>query len=370
MSGDAWSVTLACLRFGADTLAARALKELVRGIEAPGPELIPALAGAIGIPIGTRGEQLKIAERFARAGLASADAAGLVPVPWFHHEYPPLLREIADPPIVLWRGGRADALLDRPAVAIVGSRDATPTALAVARRLGRGLAEAGLAVVSGLARGIDGAAHEGALAAHGTTVAVLGCGADVVYPAAHRGLMSRVRESGAVISEFLPGTPPRAHHFPQRNRIISGLCQAVIVAQASMRSGSLITARMALEQGRDVFAVPGTVASGQFGGCHALIKDGATLVETVEDVLDALKLDHPLEPRAISTDKSIEMSKLETAMAVGEPYTVDDLAVRTGMPAPELLAELGALEVSGIVGRVAGAGFVKFDKSAIGEGHG
>jgi DNA processing protein len=364
-----WPLTLAGLRFGADTRAARLLKELSPNAGAPGPQLIERLADALAIPPNARREQVRQARRHAESALARGAASDLVPLPWFHDEYPPLLREIVDPPIVVWRAGSADAL-DRPAVAIVGSRRATPAGLAVARRLAFGLADAGLVIVSGLALGIDGAAHEGALAAAGTTVAVLGCGADVVYPRAHRDLMARVRQSGALFSEFPPGMPPRSHYFPLRNRIISGLCRAVIVAEASVRSGSLITARMALEQGRDVLAVPGSVASGQFCGCHALIKDGAPLVETVDDVLENLGEAGRAQPRAMITGKPRPMSQLEAAMAVGEPYTVDDLAQRTGLTAQDLLAELGALELAGIVGRVAGSGFVKFDKSAIGEGHG
>lgn len=365
----AWLLTLASLRFGADTTAARLLKEITRDVDVPRPDLIARLAEALEIPPGSRGEQLRRAERYGRAALERGAANGLQPVPWFADDYPPLLREIVDPPIVLWRAGVAASLL-RPAVAIVGSRRATPAGLAVARRLAEGLVGAGFVIVSGLARGIDAAAHEGALAAGGTTVAVLGCGADVVYPSEHRALVSRVRATGAVVSEFHPGTPPLAHHFPLRNRIISGLCRAVIVAQASMRSGSLITARMALEQGREVLAVPGTVTSGQFAGGHALIKDGAGLVETVEDVLRALGCVVTAHARASNTDKPIEMSKLEGSMAVGETYSVDELAERTGLAGHQLLAELGALELAGIVGRVPGAGFVKFDKSAIGEGHG
>lgn len=365
----AWPLTLASVRFGADTRAARMLKDLTRDTPVPGPELIGKLADVLEIPPQVRPEQLRQAEAHGREALARGAAQDLVPIAWFDDGYPQLLREIIDPPIVLWRSGSAEPLL-RPAVAIVGSRRATPAGLAVARRLAEGVAEAGFVIVSGLARGIDAAAHEGALAAGGSTVAVLGCGADVVYPREHRVLVSRVRASGAVVSEFPPGTPPRAHHFPLRNRIISGLCQAVIVAQASMRSGSLITARMALEQGREVLAVPGAVTSGQFAGCHALIKDGATLVETVEDVLRALGCVVTAQARATRPRNPSKMSRLERVMAVGETYSVDDLAERSGLAGHELLAELGTLELAGIVGRVPGAGFVKFDKSAIGEGHG
>jgi DNA processing protein len=225
-------------------------------------------------------------------------------------------------------------------------------------------------VVSGLARGIDAAAHQGALDVNGRSIAVLGSGGDCVYPPEHRALADRLAVTGAVITEFPPGTRPLPHHFPMRNRVISGLCRAVIVVEASERSGSLITARSALEQGRDVLAVPGNVVSGQYSGCHALIKDGAPLVETVEDVLAALG--EPSRTAKTSSDarKGHEISRLEAEMAAGEPYSLDDLAARTGLVPSALLAELGALEVAGRIVRVPGAGFVKVDKSVIGGGHG
>lgn len=323
----------------------------------------------LGVPPHQHSAVLRRAEARADDALKSARESGLLAVPWFDTRYPSLLREIPDPPVVLWVAGLASSL-NRTAVAIVGSRRAAPASIHVARRLAQGLADAGLVVVSGLARGVDGAAHQGALDAGGATVAVLGCGADVVYPRDHRALADNVRKQGAIVSEFPPGTEPLAHHFPLRNRIISGLCRAVIVIEASERSGSLITARAALDQGRDVLAVPGNVASGQHCGCHALIKDGAALVETVEDVLHCLGWAAGPSSGAGSHRKLNTDSKLEAAMAVGETYTVDELAARTGLAGPALLAELGALEVAGIVGRAPGAGFVKFDKSAIGERNG
>jgi DNA processing protein len=255
-------------------------------------------------------------------------------------------------------------------LAIVGSRRATPAGLTVARTLAKGVVEAGLVVVSGLARGIDAAAHQGALDGGGRTIAVLGCGGDMTYPSEHRGLANRILAAGAIVTEFPPGTPPLPHHFPQRNRIISGLCRAVVVVEASDRSGSLITARMALEQGRDVLAVPGNVASGQYAGSHALIKDGAPLVETVRDVLNALGVECSGGQAPENVRRSCEMSKLEAVMAIGEPYSIDELAARSGLETGALLAELGILEIAGRIGRVPGAGFVKVDKSAIGEGHG
>ena len=264
-----------------------------------------------------------------------------------------------DPPILLWFRGLLDAIRV-PGVAIVGSRDASPLSVMVARRLGRDLAAAGISVVSGMARGVDAAAHEGALDA-GRTIGVLGCGIDIDYPRGHRPLADRIARTGLILSEFEPGRQPRASHFPMRNRIISGLSRAVVVVEASERSGSLITARMALEQGRDVLAVPGAVASGRHRGCHALIKDGARLVETVDDVLDEIGWSRGSNPAVDISSKSFVLNEIEQAMAPGEAYTVDDLATQTGRQASDLLADLGALELAGRVTRVAGGGFLRLD---------
>ena len=363
-----WALALSLLRFGADTRTARALKGLTQETRLEST-LHERLAEALRIPPAEQSRRWADAQRWAAGALARGARAQLALLPWFDLQYPGLLREIVDPPIVLWRQGDAGGL-DQPAVAIVGSRRATPAGLTVARTLARGVAEAGLVVVSGLARGIDAAAHQGALDGGGRTIAVLGCGGDVMYPGEHRVLADRIRAAGAIVTEFPPGTPPLQHHFPLRNRIISGLCRAVIVVEASDRSGSLITARMALEQGRDVLAVPGSVASGQYSGCHALIKDGAPLVETARDVLEALGMDPSGVPAQENVGRACEMSKLEAVMAAGEAYGIDELAARTGLEAAALLAELGALEIAGRIGRVPGAGFVKVDKSAIGEGNG
>ncbi len=187
----------------------------------------------------------------------------------------------------------------------------------------------------------------------------------MVYPREHERLAAAIAAAGAVVSEFPPGTPPLPHHFPLRNRVISGLARAVVVLEASARSGSLITARAALEQGRDVLAVPGSVLSGRSSGCHALIKDGAPLVETVEDVLAVMGWTPAgAESERVVDDKSCRMSGLERAMALGEVYTVDELAAKTGQSVQELLSELGRLEVGGRLARVAG-GFVRLDESGM-----
>jgi DNA processing protein len=304
------------------------------------------------------GRASMLAEARARAGKALADAArlGISAISLTDGRYSPWLREIVDPPSVLWIRGEI-RVFDRPAIAVVGSRQATPAGLQMGRQLGEGLAAAGLIVVSGLARGVDGASHEGALAAGGVTVGVLGCGPDLVYPTEHRDLAARVASSGGVISEFPPGTSPQPHHFPLRNRIISGLSRAVVVIEAGERSGSLITARMAMEQGRDVLVVPGNVLSGRNRGGHALIKDGAHLVESVEDVLAELGLYRGIDNRGIDkfrADNLVTENELSRRMAIGETYDADTLAGLTGWDVSRLLSELAALELAGAVRRSAG----------------
>ncbi len=224
----------------------------------------------------------------AAAGRALAHAATLgYHAVWpAHPAYPALLRTIVDPPLLLWVWGDP-ALLEGPAVALIGSRLASAAGREVAFQLAADLAAAGVVVASGFARGIDAAAHRGALTT-GRSLAVLGCGLDQPYPSDHGPLGRELAASGALISEFPPGAPPLAHHFPLRNRTLSGLCRAVVVVQAAKRSGSLITARLALEQGREVMAVPGDVRTGTNAGGHALIRDGARLVERASDILEEL----------------------------------------------------------------------------------
>ena len=350
-SGIEEMVALSLLRLGPDTAAARHFKELAES----GAWSLGKLADRLERRPGARATLIQRARLLAGPALAEAARLGLSILTQPSPDYPDRLRQIPDPPIVLWVRGERE-IVHGPAVAIVGSRSATPTGIAVSVRLGRELAEAGLVVVSGLARGIDGAAHRGALDAGGRTLGVLGSGVDVIYPREHAALAEEMRARGAIVSELAPGTPPRAGHFPLRNRIISGLAHAVVVVEASERSGSLITARAALEQGRDVLAVPGNVISGRHRGCHALIKDGARLVETVDDVLDELKWPRLATPEPAAT---LQLSGLEGTMAAGEPYSVDELAQATGRPVHELLAELGALEIAGRVARRAGSVFVR-----------
>src|SRR3990167_4268280 len=204
-------------------------------------------------------------------------------------DFPRKLLQIPDPPVLLYVTGDT-RLLGAPSLAIVGSRNATQQGMTNAERFARALSEAGLAIVSGLALGIDAAAHRGGLSGRGSTIAVLGCGANVVYPLGNEPLFAQIAENGAIVSEFPLGTPPARENFPRRNRLISGLSRGCLVIEAALASGSLITARLASEQGRDVFAVPGSIHSPHSKGCHALIKQGAKLVESARDVLEELGL--------------------------------------------------------------------------------
>jgi DNA processing protein len=289
----------------------------------------------------------------AAAALGKAAARRIRAVALTDAEYPASLRSIADPPLVLWVAGRM-GIFSVPAVAIVGSRAASPASLDVADRLGHDLSAAGLAVSSGLARGCDAAAHRGALAAKGPTIAVLGCGADVVYPPEHRRLYECICDEGAVVAELPPGTPPLPMHFPQRNRIISGLSRAVVVVEATERSGSLITAACALEQGRDVLAVPGSIANDRHRGCHALLRDGARLVEDAADVLDELGLAGGCMTRGCQAIADPLLNLL-----ANEDGDLDGLAERSGLDVAALLRRLLALELAGHVRRVSGGRFVR-----------
>ena len=290
----------------------------------------------------------------AADAITRAAAGGMHLVGWDDASYPAALSAIADPPPVLWVRGNPDALTAR-AVAIVGSRAGTPYALTVAERLAADLASRGIVIVSGLARGVDSAAHRGALGADGVTVAVLGCGVDVTYPAEHRDLVRDIAAGrGAVISELVPGTPPQQQFFPLRNRIISGLSQAVLIVEAGEKSGSLITARCALEQGREVLAVPGNVLSGRNRGGHALIKDGAKIVETADDILEELGVPSPRRPGTNAPEDPVL-----AGLPAGEPCDLDVLVERTGLQSSRLLPRLFELELAGLIRRVGGGRFAR-----------
>jgi DNA processing protein len=357
------------------------------------------LADAVDGRLATALESLRSPERpamlrqDAAAVLDIAQRAGIMPLAWDAADYPSALKTIPDPPLVLWVKGTA-AEWDRPAVAIVGARAASPPSREIAREIGEGLARAGVMVVSGLARGCDGAAHQGALAAAGLTVAVLGCGVDITYPPEHDGLARAIAATGALVSELAPGTPPLPHHFPLRNRIIAGLSRAVVVIEAHERSGSLITAACALEQGRDVMVVPGSVRSGRNRGAHALLKDGAALVECAADVLNELgaavppcrsaavraavppdcsaaPLDSGTEARtaapphcstAARTAAPLHGGTAAQILAVLDPddgADLDDLQGMTGLDVSALTRHLTELELAGLAVRQPGGRFVR-----------
>lgn len=266
--------------------------------------------------------------------------------------YPRTLLEIHDPPLLLYCKGRR-SLLGAPALAVVGSRNATPSGRTTARAFSTALSNAGLSIVSGLALGIDAASHEGGLAGASASIAVTGTGLDMVYPARNRALAHRLAAEGLLVSEFAPGTPAAAHHFPRRNRLISGLARGVLVVEAALQSGSLTTARYALEQGREVFAIPGSIHSPVSRGCHALIKQGAKLVETADDVLEELGLAAPASRRPVAAREDDAV-----LAALGhDPAELDTLSARTGLAPQALATRLLELELDGRVARLPGGRF-------------
>ena len=265
--------------------------------------------------------------------------------------YPQSLLEIPDPPSVLYIRGNP-ALLQSPGIAIVGSRNATPQGLKTAESFAQALAGRGFAIISGLALGIDAAAHRGALTTEGATIAVIGTGADRIYPARNKELALAIARHGTIVSEFPLGTPAIAANFPRRNRIISGLSRGVLVVEAAPESGSLITARLAAEQGREVFAIPGSIHSPVARGCHKLIKQGAKLVETAQDILEELGGDpEPRDvPDLVKTSGNDDLLK-----ALGHvPCELDELVDRTGLSADLLLGELLTLELDGLIATLPG----------------
>jgi DNA processing protein len=285
------------------------------------------------------------------AVVAAARRRGMAVIVWAEARYPARLRTIADPPPALFVRGTLD---EAPAVAIVGSRRATPYGRAAAGRLAFDLARAGITVVSGLARGIDAAAHEAALDGGGRTIAVLGCGADVTYPREHRRLAERIVAAGALMSEFAPGTPPLPGHFPRRNRLISGLALGVVVVEGTADSGALVTVDYALEQGRDVFAVPGSIFSERSRAPHRLLREGARLVEDAEDILEEVGLRGAVQERSGASPPSppgaAGADEADVLAALGQgPLPFDDVVDGTGLPAARVAAALTLLELRGLV---------------------
>jgi len=280
---------------------------------------------------------------------------GIRVVPIEDPDYPAWLRRIHEPPPRLWARGRLVADEGDRSVAIVGARAATPLGVSFARTLACDLAAAGLTIVSGLARGIDTAAHQGALDACGRTVALLGSGIDAVYPRENARLADAIAANGALVSEFPPGTPPLQSHFPRRNATIAGWSRLVVVVEAGVRSGALITARLALDEGRDVMAVPGHPSQPSCAGTNALLRDGAALVRDAGDVLAELGLSpHVAPPRDTAGDDPVL-----ACFRRGVPSGVDEIAGRVACPVPALLARLSELELSGALRRLAGGLFVR-----------
>ncbi|WP_277186642.1 DNA-processing protein DprA [Caballeronia sp. BR00000012568055] len=285
-------------------------------------------------------------------------------------DYPQALLTMPDPPPLLYAKGRLELLQSR-AVAIVGSRHATPQGLEDARRFARALSDAGLAVASGLAVGIDAAAHRGALLGRSGTIAVVGTGLDLVYPSVNRDLAHEIARDGVILSEWPLGTPARSANFPQRNRLIAGLSSGVLIVEAAMRSGSLITARLANEMGRDIFAMPGSIHSPLSRGCHRLIKQGAKLVETPEEVLEEFGITRAASkaPKPVSASwASARLSATEDAnrvlAAIGHsPVTLEILAHRTELDGAALQAALLQLELEGHICALPGGRFTAIERS-------
>ena len=276
-------------------------------------------------------------------------------------DYPRMLLQTPDPPTLLYASGRLE-LLQRPCIAIVGSRNATPRGIQDAEALARAISDNGVCVASGMARGIDAAAHRGALRGGGSSIAVLGTGIDLVYPRGHEELAQSLAQRGCLISELPLGMHPDRWNFPRRNRLISGLSRGVVVVEAAPESGSLITARLAVQQNRDVFAVPGSIHAPHSKGCHALIKDGAKLVETAADVLEECGFAPPPAPHAPAAQPA-RAHPLLHAMGFA-PMCVDELVALTGLHAGDVAAQLSRLEIDGRVKPLGGGRFQRQEGSA------
>jgi DNA processing protein len=352
---EAWASLQLTQGLGTRTLVAL-LKHFGGAVEvraAPRRSLVKAASAEVATAI-ERGPDPGVLEN----ALAWLSGSGHWLIAWDDPDYPRALLAIPDPPPVFYYLGRRE-LLNRPAVAIVGSRNATPQGLEHAEAFGAALSAAGLTIVSGLATGIDAAAHRGGLAAAGGSLAVVGTGVDRYYPPANRALQQRLERDGGVASEFALGTPPLPENFPRRNRVISGLARGVLVVEATLNSGSLITARLAAEQGREVFAIPGSIHSPFSKGAHRLIRDGAKLVETALDVLEELQLEPNASSGAVPppSDPSVVVSEAASRVlsALGhDPAGIDQLSERSGLAAEVIAAALVELELAGMVVGLAG----------------
>jgi len=350
--------------------------------------LIPGLGGetfrrllqSFGVPENIYASGVGALDKVVRAPIASAIAAGpdtdaIAPtLTWledpFNHivtladpDYPRGLLEMSDPPPLLYVKGRRE-LLNHPALAIVGSRNATPQGLANAEHFAHFLSDSGLCIISGMALGIDGAAHRGALQGASSSIAVVGTGLDIVYPARHRDLAHELAQRGALISEFAIGTPSKAQNFPRRNRIISGLSRGCLVVEAALQSGSLITARLASEQGRDVFAIPGSIHSPLAKGCHYLIKQGAKLVESAQDILEELGYPAVAAP-TLTCEPYAEITGEKKLMhCLGfDPVSIDTLVACSGLTSDSVCAILLSMELGGHASSLPGGLFQRSNKN-------
>jgi DNA processing protein len=338
------------VRFCTPELVFSATPQQLGEVEGVGGKMAAMLAG---------GAQVKVARQKAAQMIQQSVELGYSVICPEDRLYPERLRHAEDAPVVLYCHGNV-CLLTMPTVAIVGSRAATSYGKRVSFELGRELARHGIGVVSGMAMGIDGEAHRGALAGGGKTIGILGCGIDVIYPHQHKKLFQEVAESGVLISEYPPGTPPDAFRFPERNRIISGIASGTVVVEASLKSGSLITARLALDQGRDVFAVPGRIDSAKSQGTHRLLQQGAKLVNSVNDILE----EFDMAELSAAAEKSAHAGACKVELQEGEekllscldvyPVTIDELVQESGYDTSTVFQMLLRLELQGVIRQLPG----------------
>lgn len=346
-----------------------ALRNLLRAIGLPGRVFAASRADLVAIAGEERAQAILRARndaeitQQAEMALQWAAGAGNAIVTLADDDYPRSLLEVADPPPMLYLKGRRE-LLARPAIAVVGSRNATAQGMANAEAFARTLSGAGYTIVSGQALGIDAAAHRGGLAGPGSTIAVIGTGPDIVYPARNRDLAHAIAADGLIVSEFAIGTPALSSNFPRRNRIISALSRGVLVVEAALRSGSLITARLAGEQGRDVFAIPGSIHSPLSKGCHQLIKQGAKLVDSASDVLEELGVAGKPAAVAESASPTAAASDAGSALLAAMGYDAvgfDALLERSGLVPETLSALLLELELDGRISQLPGGRFQRLE---------
>ncbi|MGC8862283.1 MAG: DNA-processing protein DprA [Armatimonadota bacterium] len=363
MNGSELRAWLRLSRLELMPTVARALLDRFGSAEAVFAASESELAAVDGLTEKARQKLLGPAPAAIERDLKLIDEMQVALIPISSDEYPERLKHIYDPPVLLYCRGRLTEA-DATAVAMVGSRRATFYGTSVAEKIARDLASSGVTIVSGGARGIDTAAHKGALAAGGRTVAFLGCGVDVTYPSENRKLYDVIAENGAVLSEYPFGAVPEPWRFPPRNRLISGMSLGVLICQSPVASGALITAGYAAEQGRDVYAVPGNIDDERNSGCHALIKDGAKLVDCADDILFELGLRERDGRKSQQLALPLESLKNENERKIAallslEPLQIDDIIDQTGLPAPLVAGTLTILEMKNVARRVPGNAYVR-----------